>query len=63
MNDLNEKSKKIEQHIHNVEELIKVAFPRKLNQYYECEMEIYRKRVLGSEIRKDIDGLLEGTPN
>lgn len=34
LNELTEKSKKIEQHIHTVDELIKEAFARKLNQYY-----------------------------
>lgn len=27
-------------------ELIQIASARKLNQYYELEMEIYKKRVL-----------------
>lgn len=42
-------------------DLIKEASGRKLNQYNECEMEIYRKRVLTNELKKDILVLLETT--
>jgi hypothetical protein len=63
LNELSERSKKIEMHIHTVDALIKEASARKLNQYNECEMEIYRKRVLSSELKKEIYGLLEATSN
>lgn len=42
-------------------ELLQQASARKLNQFHECEMEMYRKRVLTGELKKDIMVLLETT--
>lgn len=39
-------------------ELIKDATARKLNQYNECELELYRKGVLTNELKKEIAVLL-----
>jgi hypothetical protein len=50
--------KKIEHHIHVIEDLINQATARKLNRFNDAEMEIYRKRVLNSELKRDIAGLL-----
>ena len=48
VNEITERCKRVENHIHTAEELIKQASSRKLMQYNECEIEIYRKRVLSS---------------
>jgi hypothetical protein len=44
-------------------DLIREASARKLNQFNDCEMEIYRKRVLTNELKRDITILLETTDN
>lgn len=38
VNELAERCKKIETHIHTVDELIKTALTRKLNLFNDCEM-------------------------
>jgi hypothetical protein len=58
-----ERSKKIEMHIHTAEELIKEASARQLKQYNDLEMEIYRKGVLSSELKKEVLLLLDSSPN
>lgn len=44
-------------------DLIQEASARKLNQFNECEMEVYRKRVLTSELKRDINILIDTTDN
>ena len=50
-------------HMNLASQLIKDASARKLNQYNECELQIYRKGVLTNELKKDIAVLLETTEN
>lgn len=58
----NEKFKKIEWHLNNAGDLIGQAKRRRLNEFYEIEVQIYNKGIISKELNRDIITLLKQAP-